>query len=363
MADYKEWDRLVGLFRGKSPNIAKAFDQAKAHTIRQDNELTALAATNAGSGVVYSPTASPGSGTAQTLLASLAAGQTGYLRGGTYTTGASYILDFTASITGRTIMAYPGETVVLQGLIVVRAGAHSSRIKNLTIQGTAGASNTIQVLAANNVMIEDNLITNANAGRSGILLGDASNEVGTPIIRRNVIYDCGQAANNDQDHGIYAAKVQGGLVTDNLFFGITGYHLHLYPSCQGVTFSHNVMDGGGIQCTTPNVACVLFGAEAVTPTSNNIVEYSVITNATAYNVSSYWGGTPGSGNVVRDCCLYHDGHGGYSNFGPQTGWSQSSNTQADPLYVNRAADNYRLQEGTPALAEVVYDTAALLDYP
>src|SRR5262249_43821758 len=86
-------------------------------------------------------TASPGAGTAQALLASLSSGQVGCLHGGTYTASGVYVLDFSKS--DVSIVSYPGETAVVQGIIVDRNGADRVRLSSLKIVGT-GIQNSIQ---------------------------------------------------------------------------------------------------------------------------------------------------------------------------------------------------------------------------
>ena len=61
----------------------------------------------------------PGSGSAQALLARLSSGETGCLRGGSYSASGPYVLDF--SRPGVSIVSYPGERAVLNGIVVARS--------------------------------------------------------------------------------------------------------------------------------------------------------------------------------------------------------------------------------------------------
>src|SRR5262245_39794785 len=115
-----------------------------------------VAKARATSPLTCSKVASPGQGTAQALLASLAPGQVGCLRGGTYTATGSYVLDF--SNRDVTITSYPDERALLVGVMVFRNGASGSKLTRVAVEGTGGPtgkSNTIQILGAADVVIQD----------------------------------------------------------------------------------------------------------------------------------------------------------------------------------------------------------------
>jgi hypothetical protein len=298
---------------------------------------------------------SPGEATAQALLASLPPGQVGCLRGGTYTASGSYVLDFATHDVA--IRSYPGERAVLVGVIVFRGTASGSRLSGVAVEGTGGPtgrSNTIQLLGAADVVIENSDITNDWRGRSCLILGDAS--AGTavrPVIRRNRFHECGNLGNGNQDHAIYASNVVDGKITDNLFWNSAAFALHLYPDAQRTLFAHNVIDGG-----SPSVSGgVIFAGDSGAASSGNVVEQNVITYSTRYNVESWWGGAVGTGNVVRSNCLFGGGSGEIAKSG---GFVSQSNLVASPRFVNRNGHDYHLGGGSPCLAVVGYDTAARL---
>jgi chitodextrinase len=293
--------------------------------------------------------ASPGAGTAQALLASLSSGQVGCLRGGTYTASGMYVLDFTKP--NVVLQSYPGERALLRGLVVIRSGAAGSRMSKLSFEGTGGA-NSIQWYATD-FTLEDSDITNKNRGYSCMILGDSSAGVAVrPVIRRNVFHECGRVGSS-LEHGIYAQLTTDGRITDNVFWGIAAYSLHLYPNAQRTVFSHNVIDGG-----SPSVrGGVIFAGEGSQTSNNNVVEYNVIAYSTAYNIESWWGGSTGSGNVARSNCVFGAGK---ANIGSTSGYTVTGTVTADPLFVNRSARDYRLQSSSPCLGTVGYDTAARL---
>jgi len=286
-------------------------------------------------------TASPGQGTANTLLNSLSSGQVGCLRGGTYTASSSNVLDTTHA--NVTLMSYPGETAVLKGLVIIRSGANGVKLDKLSFNGTGIASNTIQIYA-DDVVVSNSDITNAQNGRSCMYLGDTSVGIADrPQILNNKFHECGLLANGNQDHAIYAAHVRGGQISGNWFWNIAAYTIHLYPDAQGMLVSHNVIDGG-----PPSVrGGVIFAGEG-TPSSNNIVEQNVVAYSTNYNFESYWGGPVGSGNIARNNCVWAGGSGNFSG----SGYTQTGNVVADPMFVDRANRNYNLRPESACVAVV-----------
>jgi len=301
-----------------------------------------------GSSVSCDAVASPGAGTAQALLGKLSAGQTGCLRGGTYVPSGVYVLDLSKA--GVTLVSYPGERAVLQGLIVNRKGANGVRLANLRIEGQAGVSNSIQVYGADFVL-ENSDVTNGWRGRSCMILGDPSAGAAVrPVIRGNRFHECGTPSNGNQDHAIYASLVSDGLITGNVFWNTAAYAIQLYPNSRNTVVSHNVVDGGGSVR-----GGVIFGGDSGTPSSGNTVEFNVISYAATYNIESWWGGSVGSGNVARNNCVYGGAQG---NVGSTVGFSSQGNQAINPLFVNRAARDYRLQSGSGCVAVVGYDAAA-----
>jgi hypothetical protein len=284
--------------------------------------------------------ASPGQGTANALLGALSSGQVGCLHGGVYTASSSNVLDVSKS--NVTLTAYPGENPVLRGLVIVRNGANGVRLANLSIDGPGG-SNTIQIYG-DDFVLEGSDITNSWRGRSCMMLGDGS--AGTadrPVIRNNRFHECGSLSNGNQDHAIYAAHVVNGRISNNTFWDTAGYTVHLYPDAQGMTVSHNTIDGGSPSAR----GGVIFGGDSNNASSGNVVEYNVIAYATTFNVESWWGGPVGSGNIARYNCVYGGGDG---NIAPEKGFVATGNVVANPLFENRSDADYTLLSTSPCLS-------------
>jgi hypothetical protein len=251
------------------------------------------------------------------------------------------------------IVGYPGERAVLRGIVVGRNGVSNTRLADVTIEGD-GSQNTVQIYGTD-FTLERSDITNAWRGRSCLMLGDPSAGAAVrPVIRSNRFYECGNKANGNLDHAIYANRVDGGLITENVFWNSAAYAIQLYPNAYNTVFSHNVIDGGG-----SSRGGVIFGSESSgVPSSGNTVEYNVISYSATYNIESWWGGSAGTNNIARSNCLYGAQAGAVKDAG---GLSLAGNVVRDPKFVNRSARDLRLQQSSPCLKVVRYDAAARLE--
>lgn len=278
--------------------------------------------------------------TAQRLVDTLRPGETGCLRGGTYTAASGdYVLRFERPGASRrpvTISGAPGERARLRGIVLVQAGADHVRIANLDLEGTGG-QNTVKVYAADTV-VEYSDITNRLRGESCMILGSTEGGgASRPIIRHNRFHDCGALANENHDHGIYAAIVEDAQIVDNTFVNPAATAIQLYPDAQRSYVAGNVIDGG------PDTirGGIVIGGDAETTSDDNVVEHNVIAYAATSSVYSFWEDEVGSGNVVRSNCTWGDGEQDILDDG---GLEVSGNVHADPGFEDRDDGDYRLED-------------------
>jgi hypothetical protein len=286
------------------------------------------------------------------LIDSLSAGQTGCLRGGTYTQSEVRFRRAGASGAPITLTSYPGERATLKGgYVYVMNGADYVTISNLNIDATASTTqNAVQILARDTIL-EDSDITNGNV-RVCIILGSNSGygQSVRTVIRRNRIHHCGDPAAGNQHHAIYFENTIDAYVADNIFWATSAFAIHLYPNAQHSLIEHNVIVDNGRGVT--------FSGDSTRASNNNEVRYNIIASETLdYAVTSWWGGPVGTGNTAHDNCLYSNPMG---DFNGGTGYTRYANAHADPMFVNASAHDYRLSTSSTCLAVVGYDTAAKL---
>lgn len=300
--------------------------------------------------------ASPGTDTAQQLLDSLRPGETGCLHGGAYrSSGDNVLYPRRGGVPGAplTLRSYPGERARLVGIIDIRHGSDYVTLSGLDIEGTAeDGANTIKVYSRG-VVLEGSDITNAWRGRSCLILGnnEGGGQAVAPIVRGNTFHECGNPANGNHDHGVYAANVLDGEIVDNLFYNTAAYTIQLYPNAQRTRFAHNVVDGSG-----PSVrGGIVFGGDNRFASSGNVVERNVIVYAATAAITSYWEGPVGTGNLARDNCVWGSR---YDDISREWGFTAAANRVARPLFASRGARDYRLARGSQCLRTVGYDTVA-----
>lgn len=286
--------------------------------------------------------------TAQKLASSLSAGQTGCLMGGTYSgnlTISSGGSSDTSRLTLTTAPGYPQATLSV-GNVYVKPTAPYVTLSNLRISGTSPVV-TVQ-LFGDGAVLQGNDITNAHRGASCVIVGEYEGSyariVRDVVIDGNRIHDCGLASNGAHDHGIYLASSRYAKVTNNVIYdNVGGWGIQLWADAHYSDVSHNIIDGnyGG------NVIIAGGSYSADGPSSNNSFVDNVITwPKTRYNVEAYWqGSSTGANNVFTSNCVYGGGAGNWGSAGQ--GYSSSGTTVANPLYVDRAGKDFRLQAESP----------------
>ncbi len=291
--------------------------------------------------------------TVQRLVSSLAAGQTGCLRTGTYGGSALYMRK-----PDTALQSYPGERATLTAFLEVTPEAPRSRVSGLTID-TRGNSNTVGTkLQADDAVLSDNVIT--KGGEGICVLAGTYNKAQRVIIERNYIYDCGAAvkpdgSKNKYDHQIYLSGTRNAVVRWNILrANAGGWGVHMYPGADGTLVEHNIIDG--------NQGGVIFAGDGEDDTSdNNVVRNNAITgNGPRWNVEASWSGGPaGTGNVATANCLYSTGSSP-SGIPSSTSFSVTGNTVLSSYpYADRAAGDYHFNQGSPC-ASLVGDVVGVI---
>jgi hypothetical protein len=278
-------------------------------------------------------------GSVQTFVNSLSTGDVGCLHGGSYSS------NFSITNSGFTLTSYPGETATINASSQIELSGSNLTISKLKIVGSSGL--TIRVYG-DNIVINGNDITNNHNGMSCIIVGGSTIMTHNLTVTGNTIHGCG-GAGSTLDHGIYASHFIGMTVTDNLFYNNSGYSIQLYPEATGAIVTHNVIDGGPPSTRGGIVV-------DASPTSDN---HDIERNIIAYTVSGGIVDKSGTGNQANYNCFFSNSSG---NIGGGGSISQIGNITADPMFVNRAAGNYRLGTNSPCLSVVQYDTAAKIGF-
>jgi parallel beta-helix repeat protein len=294
--------------------------------------------------------------TALKLVSSLAAGQTGCLRAGTY---VESIDDYTPNLT---LTSYPGERATLKGRLYISDQASGTTVSSLNLDGrNASAGSASPTITGSDVTFTDNDVTNYNTAICFMVGSPVVGQARNVVIADNNIHNCGKLPAANHDHGIYLEAADGTVIRNNWIHNNADRGIQLFPNADNSVITGNVIDsnGEGIIFSGEFVNSGVFqtsdGQGTYETSDNNLVEHNVITNALVrHNVeSAYPDGMPaGTGNAVRNNCIA-GAHGWYAEADgsgiqkPQEGFTATNNVIADPQYVGASSGNYSLQAGSP----------------
>jgi len=248
---------------------------------------------------------------------------------------------------GIILASFPGERATLRGELKLEKGANQVMVRDLNLDGRSPYNIGPMVFAANATF--DNVdVTNYHSGICFILGANdpAYGRAVNTVIENSRIHDCGQLPAQNGDHGIYVEHSDGAIIRNNWIYGNADRGIQLYPDSQGTQVYGNVIDGNG-------EGIIISSDGSSRPSSNNLVTNNVISNSTIrWNVESLWpNNRVGTGNVVRNNCLWASNSNSYYNarggVDAPVGFTASGNVVAAPQFVNRSWKDFRLQAGSP----------------
>lgn len=178
-----------------------------------------------------------------------------------------------------------------------------------------------------------------NAARQGLLVSSPANNV---QVWNNTFNNNGSAVDGNLDHGTYFAYASGNcVIANNLYYDNYAYNIQIYPNSSDIIITCNTVDGGTTR------GGMVIGSE--TGLTKNVVVYGHIsTNAPNWAVHAYDPAGACSATVY-DSLGFGNGSG---DFETKTGYTYNNCTHEDPVYTNRAAKDYTLQNTSPAIGKV-----------
>ncbi len=292
------------------------------------DKLATTSGADSSSGNVLSPYRS-----AQRLANTLANGQTGCFRAGTFTG------QVTVTRPGITLTSVPGERATLRGRIWIDADRVTVRSLNLDGRNTGNSP----AVTANDVKFANVDVTNHHTPGVCFVLGSASGygRAVRTVIENSRVHNCGPLPSGNQGHGIYVSRADGAVIRNNWIYDNVDRGIQLYPDARFAHVYGNMIDGNG--------EGIIISGDGGTASSGNLVEGNVISNSNLrWNVESNWPGNKvGTGNVVRNNCVWATNsdstfrqRGGIIS---AWGFSSTGNVIGDPLFVSRFWKDFHMK--------------------
>lgn len=287
-------------------------------------------------------------------MATLAPGQTAYVRAGTYeeATATSCSTSFNVVTWSRsgtadapiTIRGYPGEEPSVIIRTKVRLTGSHIRLARLVVDRNRAYSSFDKACTGEpNVNIygddvEIFALEIRNSGMSGVYLSGADRV----RILRNWIHDNGTHAR--LDHGIYYGSGAGGVIANNIIERNLAFGIQMYPSPSGQVITQNTIVASG------KAGMVLDGA-------TNVI---VTNNVSAWNAEQ--GIRTGGGGCQGCWADLNVLYGNASSYYLPTPLTVQQTITADPRFVDRAGGNYHLLAGSPAIDVARSDYSRPFDF-
>jgi Right handed beta helix region len=278
--------------------------------------------------------ASPGQ-SVQQLVDRLGPGQTGCLAAGVYT--GNVVIRKGGTATARvTLRALTPRSATIRGQLRVDQTANFVTVSDLVLDGTNPEIKPSPLVNGDDARFLRNDVS--SDVESCFVLGDKVWGVADrTLIANNHIHHCGVDGTN-QDQGVYVRQARATRIENNVIRANPDRGVQLFPNADDTLVRGNVIDGNG--------SGVIFSGDSVDTADRNVVERNIIVRSDLrWNVESYWwNGNVGSGNAVRDNCVWGGIRGNIQS--PQVGFTTARNIVADPR-LTLSGLTYRLASGTP----------------
>ena len=278
----------------------------------------------------------------QRLVDLLAPGQTGCLRGGSYTGDDEIRID-----TPRvSLTSYAEERATVTGRLWVSSNGDGVQVTDLNLVGASSSTLPSPTITADDVVFARNDVTTNHTAICFIVGEPTYGHARRTLIEGNRIHNCGVMPAANHDHGIYVEEATDTVIRGNWIYDNADRGIQFYPNADRTKVVGNVIDGNG--------QGIIFGGNAHNSADGNVVERNVISNSNIrFNVESYYdpGNAIGTGNRVRQNCIYGatGWYAGPDNSGiqdPQQGFVAADNMIEAPQFVDRAGKNFELAPGS-----------------
>ena len=257
--------------------------------------------------------------------------------------GGTYAGDLVAAQDGTSLRpialtAYGNQKVVVRGPLRIAASWFS--VSNLVFDGSASPNQVPIDISGDHVSVTRDEIRNSSM--SGIFVGG-----GTGVrITGNWIHDNGThvVRGVPQDHGIYVAQAQNGLIADNIIDHNLGYGIQLYPAPKKMLVTENtIVANGTLRDASHGASGVIIGGSG---SSGNIVADNILVGNSECGVRSL---RPlGAGNRVFSNLGYGNAAGDFPSGFYGAGLTFARNVVDAPRFVDVGARDYRLLATSPA---------------
>jgi nitrous oxidase accessory protein NosD len=233
-------------------------------------------------------------GAVQAFADSLATGEVGCLRGGTYSFSSLHI-----NRPGITLTSYPGDRATLSGgYIYVPPESPDVTLDGLRIDTARFGGIGVQLFSSG-VRLLNSEVTNEHLGESCVTLSNYDGGFPTmqsPVVRGNHIHGCGRVLDGAHDHGIYVANARGAVVSDNLFEDVHGgWGIQLWTTSINGVFERNVIRASP---TATEGGVVIVAGDS---TGNEFRHNTLVSNGRPFVVDDY--GAPDGAKFSSNCIV------------------------------------------------------------